>query len=356
MLVADLLAWYDVNRRSFPWRAVSGVVSNPYHVWLSEIMLQQTTTVTVVPYFNQFIDKWPTVKDLASGSLDEILHAWQGLGYYSRARSLHKAAQMLKAHFPQTEEGLLNLPGVGPYTAAAIAAIAYDHPTAPVDGNIARIFARLDKIDEVKPHLFDVVKSSLKKVVPLARNGDFVQGLMDIGATICLPKEPQCDRCPLIRHCLSYRDKCQDQYPKQSPKKARPTRYGIAYWIQNQEGQVLIHKRPEKGLLGGMMGFPTTPWGNESEDHHLHGKLGMVEHTFTHFHLVLSIYPDPGEFELKDGLWVRPQDLHQYALPTLMKKVAKLAMARKVDEGFFPNQPGPETNSIFSLQEDLLGE
>lgn len=326
MLSTDLLAWYDQNQRAFPWRARPGVQPIPYHVWLSEVMLQQTTTTTVVPYFLNFLRKWPTILDLSQADLDEILHGWQGLGYYSRARSLHKAAQILAESFPADETQLLKIPGIGPYTAAAIAAIAYDQPTTPVDGNIARIFARLHQIEASKPRLYDLVRTLLKKEVPDQRNSDFIQALMDVGATICLPKKPRCELCPIQAYCQSYVHGTQDLYPKLPPQKERPTRYGIAFWIENNCGQVLIHKRPEKGLLGGMMGFPTTHWTEKPlESPPL--TLGRVEHTFTHFHLVLDVCPGEHQTEaLCHSVWVKPEELRDYALPTLMKKVAKAAL------------------------------
>ncbi len=334
MLSVDLLAWYDANGRTFPWRAKWGAIPDPYQVWLSEVMLQQTTTTTVIPYFHFFISKWPTVQCLATAHLDEVLHAWQGLGYYSRARSLHKAAQILQNGFPESYEELLKIPGIGPYTAGAIAAIAYDHQTSPVDGNIARIYARLSQIDEVKPQLYTLVEQQLRIHVPSARNGDFIQGLMDVGATICLPKEPKCHVCPLSKHCLSYKNNSQGKYPLKATKKARPVRHGRIFWLQDDKGQVLIRRRAEKGLLGGMMEFPSTPWIEGtllSTDIDAWASKAVpiekrVEHTFTHFHLILEVVKGKASDSMMEGLWVKPSELHLHALPTLMKKVAKTAM------------------------------
>lgn len=334
-LTVDLLSWYDLNRRTFPWRALNGECPDPYHVWLSEVMLQQTTTTSVIPYFNFFIEKWPTVQDLGNAELDEILHAWQGLGYYSRARNLHKAAKMLAVHFPKSTEELLELPGVGDYTAGAIASIAYDLTSTPVDGNIARIFARLYQIDDVKPQLFIKVKEALQKHTPDRRNGDFIQGLMDVGATICLPTAPKCDLCPLASHCLSFIAGTTLRYPLKPLKKERPRRYGIVFWIENDAGQVFIRKRTEKGLLGGMMEFPSTAWTSEvwTPDQVLpfEGTLmaETVEHTFTHFHLVLNIMKSSSSAPA-EGVWVLSDDLSLYALPTLMKKVAKKVFSSRL--------------------------
>jgi A/G-specific adenine glycosylase len=252
------------------------------------------------------------------------LHGWQGLGYYSRARSLHKAAAILKDGFPESEQELLAIPGVGPYTAGAIAAIAYDLKTAPVDGNIGRIFSRLYKINEVKPKLYGTVKTLLTDVLPERGNGDFIQGLMDVGATICLPKEPKCHLCPLSLHCLSFQTGAQAQYPLRAPKKERPRRFGQVFWIEDDEGRVLIEKRPEKGLLGGMMGFPTTPWVEKLDFNR--GEKGQVEHTFTHFHLILNVTRSVKSSKHFEGLWVHPSELKLYALPTVMKKVVKVVL------------------------------
>jgi A/G-specific adenine glycosylase len=337
---SDLLHWYDRNRRTFPWRAIEGQTPNPYHVWLSEMMLQQTTTKSVIPYFNHFVEKWPDVSTLSNATIDEVLLTWAGLGYYSRARNLHKAAQVLKHGFPRTEEGLLTLPGIGPYSANAISAIAYDLPCAPVDGNIARIFARLNKIDEVKPGLFVRAKALLSEVVPATRNGDFIQGLMDIGATICTPQRPSCEACPLSHYCLSFKEGCQDSYPLKPEKKRRANRYGVAFWIEDDLGRVLLRRRPEKGLLGGMIEFPSTPWLDSvwtQEDVETHYPLSfdgiqmneVVEHTFTHFHLILNLQKGRCLEKSAEGLWVAYEDLKLHALPTLMKKVAKVVLAQK---------------------------
>ncbi|MBP6985519.1 MAG: A/G-specific adenine glycosylase [Alphaproteobacteria bacterium] len=329
MITESVLAWYDQNRRSFLWRAKSGELPDFYHVWLSEIMLQQTNTTTVTPYFQRFIERWPTLQDLASAELDDILHAWQGLGYYSRARSLYKAAQALSCAAPKTEAELLKIPGIGPYTAGAIAAIVYDLPSQPVDGNIARIYARLNELGETKPSLYKKVQQILARDTPLRRNGDFVQALMDIGATICLPKKPLCSLCPVQSYCQSYQNQTQLSFPMKIEKPRLPHLHAYVYWLENPLGQVLIRKRPETGLLAGLYEFPSSEWRESEVLTHIdlpfpaafadvvHG----INHTFTHFHLTLQIVPGRVcESDLM-GLWVHPQDFHKYAFPSLMKKI-----------------------------------
>lgn len=333
-----VIDWYDNTRRHFPWRAEPGKIPNPYHVWLSEIMLQQTTTSTVISYFTFFIKKWPTVESLAKATLDEILHSWQGLGYYARARNLHKCAEFIvkdfQGHFPQSESDLLKLPGIGPYTAAAITAIAYDTQTSPVDGNIMRIMTRLYELKTPIPAGVPQVKSYLSRLVPDRRNGDFVQALMDIGATICTPNEPECKICPLKPSCLAFRTNSQHLFPVRPIKPPRPIRHAVIFWIEDTMGRILMQKRPEKGLLGGMMEFPSTPWVdqqwalNHIDDYKpiafkAQEVEGHTEHTFTHFHLVMKILRGKYDGNDKEGLWVAQDQFKDYALPTVMKKVVK---------------------------------
>ncbi|MBI2707157.1 MAG: A/G-specific adenine glycosylase [Proteobacteria bacterium] len=308
-----LLAWYDKNQRHLPWRLSP---SNPYYTWLSEIMLQQTTVATVVPYFYKFVEKWPTVQALAAASLDEILVEWQGLGYYSRARNLHHCAKLLAERFPTTEEELLKLPGIGPYTAAAIASIAFGQKAAAVDGNVVRVLSRYFAIPTVNP--VKDVKEKLLPLVPEKRCGDFTQSLMELGALICRPKSPLCSACPLQKECGAYALRRVEEFPLMAPKQKLPTRYATAFILKREDGAILLRKRPPQGLLGGMMEVPTTSW--EETPHERKGR--RVRHTFTHFHLEVDVchHKDILAFE---GTWVQPQELKNYALPTLMKKILK---------------------------------
>ncbi len=319
----QILQWYDTHGRDLPWRS-KGVRPDPYHVWLSEVMLQQTTVPTVKNYFLKFLDFWPTIHDLANASLDEILHAWQGLGYYARARNLHKCATDLSKNFPKTKKELLTLPGIGPYTASAIAAIAFNEPETVVDGNIERIMARLFKIETPLPAAKKEIYDVAQTLTPQQRAGDYAQALMDLGSNICTPRAPKCDLCPVSSFCEA---KSED-YPRRLPKVQKPTRHALFYWIENERGEILLEKRPPSGLLGGMMGFPSSPWLEElSVPENLATLSGHVKHTFTHFHLICRVVKKK---EPAQGLWVSPQNLNQHALPTLMKKIA--AHAQKLDQ------------------------
>ena len=283
-------------------------------------MLQQTTVATVIPYFNRFIKKWPSVQALAIASLDEVLTEWQGLGYYSRARSLHRCASELATHFPTTEEDLIKLPGIGPYTAAAISSIAFEQRAVAVDGNVVRVMSRYFAISTPKP--VNEVKQALQALLPKDRFGDFTQSLMELGALVCRPKNPLCDSCPLQSKCKANRLGQVDMYPFKTMKQTLPTRYATAYILKRQDGAILLRKRPPTGLLGGMMEIPTTSWESvKTETHKTH-----VKHTFTHFHLELDLChaQDPSTF---DGIWVLPQDLKNYALPTLMKKIIQIVIS-----------------------------
>ncbi|KZD03345.1 A/G-specific adenine glycosylase [Oceanibaculum pacificum] len=339
-----LLAWYDRHRRRLPWRAEPGSRADPYHVWLSEIMLQQTTVATVGPYFRRFLELWPTVSDLAAADLDPVLHAWQGLGYYARARNLHKCAQAVVARhggvFPDTEDALLDLPGIGSYTAAAIAAIAFDRPATPVDGNFERVFARLHAVETPLPQAKPMLRDLAAQATPARRPGDYAQAVMDLGATICVPRSPKCMACPWMEPCAARRLGIAEQLPRKAEKAEKPTRYGTAFWIVAPTGAVLLRRRVESGLLGGMMEIPSSAWAGQR--HALSAVAGeapvpgdwralpgLVRHTFTHFHLELTVVatsaaarPVPG------GVWAPLDALGDYALPTLMKKIVRHALAQ----------------------------
>ncbi len=333
-----LLTWYDAHGRILPWRAGAGDTPDPYRVWVSEIMLQQSTVITVKPYFKAFTGRWPALRDLAAADLDQVLHAWQGLGYYARARNLHKCAQTV-AHdyggeFPDDQQKLLQLPGIGPYTAAAIAAIAFNKPTAPVDGNIERVFARLMALDKPSPGLRTDVASELLSMVPHDRPGDFVQALMDLGATVCTPRNPQCGECPWAKlktgGCRAFEGGNAIAYPVKKPRKKKPVRRGVAFWAENGDGRVYLRRRDERGLLGGMMEFPSTDWREQQWDlqealqgapfgAHWRALPGVVRHTFTHFHLELTVCM--GRVVGEAGVWASMGELADHALPTLMKKI-----------------------------------
>lgn len=337
-----LLAWYDRERRAMPWRAEPGQVVDPYHVWLSEIMLQQTTVTAVTPYFIKFLKLWPDVSALASASRDEVLTAWAGLGYYSRARNLHACANVLVdeygGHFPSSEKELLKLPGIGAYTAAAIASIAFGQRAAVVDGNVERVITRQFALRAPMPKAKAQVKALVEPIVPKARPGDFAQATMDLGATICTPRSPSCQMCPWDKSCMAHAAGEETLYPVKAPKKEKPTRRGVVFWSETSKGEVLIEQRPETGLLAAMWQFPTDEWTTRSA-RSAFGKAakdksapfeaawirvpGLVTHTFTHFHLELGVYhtkveggvnPDRGQF-------VKMTDLADYALPSLMQKV-----------------------------------
>ncbi len=344
----DLLAWYQENARTLPWRRPPGSArkSDPYAIWLSEVMLQQTTVAAVIPYFVDFIETWPTVAALAAAELDAVLTKWAGLGYYARARNLHKCAQVVaqnhRGRFPETEADLLDLPGIGPYTAAAIAAIAFDSPATPADGNVERVMARLYGITTPLPAAKVELKSlaqDLTARLPAGGSpGDYAQAVMDLGATICSPRSPNCPLCPWGDVCIAEKSSQADRLPRRSPKKARPTRRGYAYWITQPNGAVLLRRRPEKGLLGGMMEVPTSDW-NTGEMVPPKGQApmtaawrqlpGRVRHTFTHFHLELTVLAahteKSAEIKVTDK-WIHPDGFGAQALPSVMQKVIRHAL------------------------------
>jgi len=349
-LTDRLLAWYDGNRRDLPWRSPPGEKPVPYHVWLSEVMLQQTTVATVKPRFLAFLRRWPTVKALAGASLDEVLHEWQGLGYYARARNLHACAvAVVRDHggvFPPTEAGLLGLPGIGEYTAAAVAAITFGEATSPVDGNIIRVISRLNVIDVLMPAGKKQITAFVGKMVPAQRPGDFAQAMMDLGAMICTPRNPDCGGCPWAGGCRAHAEGNEEHFPVRKAKAEKPIRYGTVFWLADGRGRVLLCRRPEKGLLGGMMEFPSTDWcalpweetdavGEFPASGAINtlqwlGVSGDVRHTFTHFHLILTVLTaqlsGSGEALPGNGLWCTPDRFHEHALPTVMKKVAAHAL------------------------------
>ena len=335
ILAELLLCWYDVNARTLPWR-VKG--QEPYKVWLSEIMLQQTTVAAVKDYYIKFIAFWPTVAALAAAPLDDVLKAWAGLGYYARARNLHSCACVIAAQnslFPHSLAELQKLPGIGPYTAAAIAAIAYDTPVPAVDGNVERVVSRYFGIEEPLPLSKPRIHELAQRLVPHKRAGDFAQAMMDLGATICTPKSPACGNCPWADDCVAKAKGLQSVLPRKAVKKFVPTRYGHVYWITDGEGRVLVRQRPMKGLLSGMTEFPSQEWKElkekfeepfTSEWKKLHG---VVEHTFTHFHLELTIWTTQKTMPTLGGRFAIIDQLADEALPSVMRKVAAHALNPK---------------------------
>lgn len=343
---ANLLAWYDRHRRRLPWRAAAGERADPYRVWLSEIMLQQTGVKTVGPYFEKFLARWPDVASLGRASLDDVLRMWAGLGYYSRARNLHACAvAVLRDHggvFPDTEEGLRSLPGIGPYTASAIAAIAFDIRTMPVDGNIERVVSRLyaveDALPQGKPRIQQLAATLLadsRAGDEKSRAGDSAQALMDLGSSICTPKKPACSLCPLNDDCAARIRGDQETFPRKAPKKSGTLRRGAAFVVTRGD-ELLVRSRPEKGLLGGMTEVPGSGWFAAQDDKaalkqapdlngisRWHRKAGVVTHVFTHFPLELVIYTakvSPRTRAPAGMRWVPIATLDGEALPNVMRK------------------------------------
>jgi A/G-specific adenine glycosylase len=337
---ALLLAWYDRHRRRLPWRPLPGVSADPYRVWLSEIMLQQTGVKWVAPYFEKFVARWPGVNDLGRASLDDVLRMWAGLGYYSRARNLHACAvAVLHEHggaFPDTEERLRALPGIGPYTAAAIAAIAFGRRTMPVDGNIERVVSRLFAVEEPLPKAKPLIQQLATTLLASSRAGDSAQALMDLGSTICTPKKPACALCPLNDDCLGRVRGDQETFPRKAAKKTGELRRGAAF-VVTRGGEVLVRTRAEKGLLGGMTEVPTSDWRAAQDDKialkqapalkgiaRWHRKVGVVGHVFTHFPLQLVVYTAtvPARTRAPQGMrWVPIATLKDEALPNVIRKV-----------------------------------
>jgi A/G-specific adenine glycosylase len=336
---ALLLDWYDRHRRRLPWRPPAGERADPYRVWLSEIMLQQTGVKTVGPYFLKFVERWPDVGALGRASQDDVLRMWAGLGYYSRARNLHACAvAVLRDHggvFPDTEQGLRTLPGIGPYTAAAISAIAFDIRTMPVDGNIERVVSRLHRVEEPLPQAKPRIQELAATLLGPSRAGDSAQALMDLGSSICSPKKPACALCPLNDDCAARTRGDQETFPRKAPKKSGMLRRGAAF-IVTRGDELLVRTRPEKGLLGGMTEVPGSDWlageGGKSALKQApmlkgvtrwHRKAGVVTHVFTHFPLELVIYTAKvaARTRAPEGMrWVPIATLAGEALPNVMRK------------------------------------
>ncbi|MVO16447.1 A/G-specific adenine glycosylase [Parasedimentitalea huanghaiensis] len=336
-----ILTWYDNHARALPWRIspkdrALGIQPDPYRIWLSEVMLQQTTVAAVKDYFHRFTQRWPTVQKLAAAEDGDVMGEWAGLGYYARARNLLKCARVVTDEyagvFPTTHDSLLKLPGIGPYTAAAISSIAYDLPETVLDGNVERVMARLYNIDAPLPGSKPQLKTLAAALTPNRRPGDYAQAVMDLGATICSPKSPACGICPWRDPCLARTAGTAQSLPQKTPKKPKPTRRGHVYLARASNGDWLLERRPDKGLLGGMLGWPGSEWSEDpapnppfASDWRDLG--GEVRHTFTHFHLILQVlvtelptqYP-PTERHLR----VAADDFRPSDLPTVMRKAFDL--------------------------------
>lgn len=355
-----LLTWYDRNRRTLPWRALPGHTADPYHVWISEVMLQQTTVVAVIPYYERFLARFPTVSDLAQAPLDDVLAAWAGLGYYSRARNLHRCAQAVDAlgDFPRDVEGLRALPGIGPYTAAAVAAIAFGVPVVPVDGNVERVTARLFAVEEPLPG----VRRALTRLAETLngegpareRPSDFAQALFDLGAGLCTPRSPACVLCPWTDACVGRKQSLQGELPRRAPRATRPERFGAVFLLLDESGRCLLRRRPDKGLLGGTVELPGTEWRatawplaearaaapfadrwkGRGSPRVIWRHAGTVRHVFSHFGLTLEVYggfvpvlPNPAP---EDGFLVPATEAGALALSSLMRKCLTLALGEDV--------------------------
>jgi A/G-specific adenine glycosylase len=340
-IARPLLNWYRRHRRVLPWRAGPGETADPYRVWLSEIMLQQTTVPVVGAYFERFLERWPSLRALAAAPVEDVLSLWAGLGYYARARNLHACARLLLSRhdgrFPDTEAALLELPGIGRYSAAAIAAIAFGRKATVVDGNVERVVARLFAVTEPLPQAKPELRRLAERITPDADCGDFAQAMMDLGATICVPANPRCLLCPLRKACRGFARGIAASLPKRAAKKERPLKRGVAFWMVRRDGAVLLRRRPPHGVLGGMLEVPSTEWRAEAWSQtdavaaapvraQWRALPGVVSHGFTHFRLELTVMAariGAGA----SGLWVEEDALASHGLPTLTRKVVSHAQA-----------------------------
>jgi A/G-specific adenine glycosylase len=335
-LRSALLAWYDAHARALPWRAPPGASRrpDPYRVWLSEVMLQQTTVPHATPYFLAFTARWPSVSALARAEDAEVMSAWAGLGYYARARNLLACARAVADDhggvFPDIEVGLLALPGVGAYTAAAVAAIAFDRTANVVDGNVERVMARLFAVETPLPAAKPELKRLAAGLVEDHRPGDWAQALMDLGATVCRPREPLCDRCPVADHCAARKAGAPQTYPRKTAKVERPRRYGVAYLVE-RDGRIALVRRPPRGLLGGMLALPTSDWLETPSSVEPGGRVvGEIEHVFTHFALTLTVVS--GGAEPEGAIWVAREEAGA-GLPSVFLKALRAAISP-------PSSPG----------------
>ena len=344
----DLLNWYDAHARDLPWRIGpksrrNGVQPDPYRVWLSEIMLQQTTVAAVQAYFLKFTALWPSVTDLAGAEDERVMAEWAGLGYYARARNLLKCARAVTeehgGRFPKTREKLLTLPGIGPYTASAVAAIAFDRPETVVDGNVERVMARIHAVETPLPKAKPELTALAAALTPDQRPGDYAQAVMDLGATICTPRNPACGICPWSGPCRARAEGLQAELPAKEAKKPKPVRFGIAYLARRADGAWLLERRPDKGLLGGMLGWPGGEWTEDAPgdsapmDAEWRDPGAEVRHTFTHFHLrlALRVAEVPSDAKPAKGHFIAARDFRPGDLPTVMRKAFDLAASSVVE-------------------------
>ena len=343
-IASRLLGWYDMHHRELPWRITPseharGARPDPYRIWLSEVMLQQTTVEAVKAYFRAFVQKWPDVNALAKAETEDVMKAWAGLGYYSRARNLKACADLVAlqgGRFPETEAGLRELPGIGAYTAAAIAAIAFDHPAAVVDGNVERVISRLFSIETPLSEAKAEIRVHVERMVPRTRPGDFAQAMMDLGATICTPRRPRCMLCPLREVCSATVSGDPEHFPVRLPKAEKPLRRGAAFVAVRSDGAILLRKRAEKGLLGGMTEVPTTGWTARIDGATTDAAApfpanwrhaGQIAHVFTHFALELEVFRAEVNGAAPAGhFWSLAHDISGEALPTVMKKAIEAAI------------------------------
>lgn len=340
----NVLNWYSLNKRDLPWRYKNNSQKDPYKIWVSEIMLQQTTVQTVIPYYKKFIKKWPNVKKLSTSNINEVLDFWSGLGYYRRAKNLHLTSRIISNQFdgvfPLEKNEIIKLPGIGEYTAAAIRAIVKDEEDTVVDANIERVIARVFYLKKPIKKIKKEIKQNAKKLTPKLNNGDYIQALMDIGSLICIPKDPLCNDCPIEKFCITKKKNAVNEIPKKIIKNDKPVREGIVFWIKNKNNQILLKRRDETGLLPGMLEFPSYNWSknkiNENDKKILSikniKKLNKkVIHEFSHFKLKLTVY-EKNKFNKNriDGMWVGIDEINELGLPTLMKKVYQQMMKNKI--------------------------
>lgn len=333
----DLLRWYDRHGRNLPWRVKHGQ-QDPYRVWLSEIMLQQTTVTAVIPYYEKFLSRWPNITALAAAELDDVLVAWAGLGYYRRAHNLHRCAQTVAKNmegiFPQNAKALKLLPGIGDYTAAAVAAIVFGERANVVDGNVERVMARLYAVKTPAPQNKRFIRELAAALLPERRVGDYAQALMDLGATVCTPKRPNCSACPWNASCLAFNQVSAESYPVASPRSDKPKRYATAFWLEDHQGQVWLRRRPPTGLLAGMLEVPTSKWQDDYTAVAENVMAGLpqrlawqaltstIRHSFTHFDLYVRVMYAISHNQPENGAWYAQGDLNSLALPSLMRKIA----------------------------------
>jgi A/G-specific adenine glycosylase len=343
-IASRLLGWYDIHHRELPWRITPreharGVMPDPYRIWLSEVMLQQTTVEAVKTYFRAFVEKWPDVEALAAAPTEDVMKAWAGLGYYSRARNLKACADLVAQRgggFPDTEAGLRELPGIGAYTSAAITAIAFDQPAAVVDGNVERVISRLFSITTPLSEAKTEIRAHVERMVPGTRPGDFAQAMMDLGATICTPRRPRCMLCPLREDCSATVSGDPEHFPVRLPKADKPLRRGAAFVVVRGDGAILLRKRPERGLLGGMTEVPTTDWTARADGATTEAAApfpanwrpaGRIAHVFTHFALELDVFRAEVNGAAPAGhFWSLAHEISGEALPTVMKKAIEAAI------------------------------